>query len=232
MRKANLIICLGILLLILGCAHSRPVPIKPLPKEINTLLPGSVQKKMVGETMLEKASLIVLPGFIAMMDYQPPNLPPIAKGMIWICESQFESGLVCKLPEMKSTMLVPTSLGLMTAPAPGPFLIIKPDGQLYGVYHNMPLSVGIREFKNVPSGLFKNMDIPTRNSFRQEFIYNGKTKDTLKISYREFKDDMARPAFYQDLNYDLSESKIIGFRDIRIEVIEGTNTDIKFMVKN
>jgi hypothetical protein len=43
---------------------------------------------------------------------------------------------------------------------------------------------------------------------------------------------MARPAFYQDLNYDLSESKIIGFRDIRIEVIEGTNTDIKFMVKN
>jgi len=88
------------------------------------------------------------------------------------------------------------------------------------------LPLGIREFSNVPSGLFKNMDVPERNSFRQEFIYNGKTKDTLKISYREFKDDMARPAFYQDLSYDLSESRIIGFRDIRIEVIEATNTDI------
>jgi len=68
---------------------------------------------MVGETMLEKASLTLLPGFIAMMDYQPPNLPPIAKGMIWICESEFENGLICKLPEMKSEMFVPTGVGLM-----------------------------------------------------------------------------------------------------------------------
>lgn len=42
--------------------------------------------------------------------------------------------------------------------------------------------------------------------------------------------DMARPAFYQDLSYDLIESKIIGFKGTQIEIIEATNSEIKYMV--
>ncbi len=53
-----------------------------------------------------------------------------------------------------------------------------------------------------------------------------------EIAYREYKDGMAQLAFYQDLTYDLSDTKIIGFRDILIEVIEATNTNIEFIVKS
>ena len=71
-----------------------------------------------------------------------------------------------------------------------------------------------------------------RNYFKKEFIYNGKSGSTLKFSYREFSNDYARPAFTQDLQYDLDESSIIGFREMRIEVKEASNTNITYMVQN
>jgi hypothetical protein len=39
---------------------------------------------------------------------------------------------------------------------------------------------------------------------------------------------MARPAFNQDLKYDLNDGAVIGFRGARFEVIKATNTEIKF----
>ena len=66
--------------------------------------------------------------------------------------------------------------------------------------------------------------------FKQEFIYNGRVGDALKFAYREYLNDYARPAFTQDLQYDLSESKIIGFRGMRIEVINATNLEIEYKI--
>src|SRR3990170_4206250 len=65
----------------------------------------------------------------------------------------------------------------------------------------------------------------------RELVYNGKSKETIKISYREYRDDFTRPALYQDLSHDLSESREIAFRDMRIDVLDATNTSIKFRVK-
>jgi len=68
--------------------------------------------------------------------------------------------------------------------------------------------------------------------FKQELIYNGRVGVALKFIYREFLNDYARPAFTQDSQYDLSESKIIGFRGMRIEIINATNTEIEYKVLN
>ena len=66
--------------------------------------------------------------------------------------------------------------------------------------------------------------------FKQEFIYNGRVGNALKFIYREYVNDYARPAFTQDLQYYLSESKAIGFRGLRIEIISATNTEIQYKV--
>jgi hypothetical protein len=71
-----------------------------------------------------------------------------------------------------------------------------------------------------------------RSYFKQEFIYNGRVGDGLKFIYREYLNDYARPALTQDLQYDLSERKIIGFRGLRIEIINATNTEIEYKVLN
>lgn len=70
--------------------------------------------------------------------------------------------------------------------------------------------------------------VPQKRNQIQEFIYNGKVNNAIKFTYREYINDYARPAFTQDLQYDLNESKIIGFRGLRIEIIEASNSKIKY----
>lgn len=65
-------------------------------------------------------------------------------------------------------------------------------------------------------------------SFRKELVYTGIAQNVVSILYREFKDDMARPAFSQDLKYDLSESKIVGYRGARFEIIKATNQGLTY----
>lgn len=76
--------------------------------------------------------------------------------------------------------------------------------------------------------------IPTRvadvdaPNFRQELIYNGRSGEILKFLYREFSGDYARPAFSQDVQYDLKDGNMIGFKGVRIEVVEASNTRISY----
>jgi hypothetical protein len=41
---------------------------------------------------------------------------------------------------------------------------------------------------------------------------------------------MARPSFTQDLQYDLSEGNIVGFKGLRIEIIKAQNTKIEYKI--
>jgi hypothetical protein len=72
--------------------------------------------------------------------------------------------------------------------------------------------------------------VTTPNSFQQTLIYTGKLGNKLRIGYREFSGSFARPAFNNDVEYDLNESNIIGYKGARIEVLEATNEYIKYKV--
>ena len=69
-------------------------------------------------------------------------------------------------------------------------------------------------------------------NFKQELIYNGRVGDGLKFIYREFSGDLARPSFTQSIQYDLSKSNLIGFKDAELEIIEATNTEISYTVRS
>ena len=84
------------------------------------------------------------------------------------------------------------------------------------------------------TGFKTKSDIYTENNcsdcFKQEFIFNGKVGSSLKFIYREYINDMARPAFKQDLQYDLNESNIVGFKGLRLEIIKTTNTSVEYKI--
>lgn len=82
---------------------------------------------------------------------------------------------------------------------------------------------------------FTNYEYVTINQidgsgYRRTLFYNGKTKDILAIGYREFSDDKIRAAFSNEVEYDLGESNLIGYKGARIEVINATNTEITYKV--
>lgn len=76
----------------------------------------------------------------------------------------------------------------------------------------------------------KNLTVPAKDAIQQRLIYNGKSGDKVKIGYREFINSMARPAFNNDVEYDLTESKQIGYKGALIEVTEANNQIIKYKV--
>jgi len=72
--------------------------------------------------------------------------------------------------------------------------------------------------------------VTSSDTFQQTLIYSGKVGDKINVGYREFSGSIARPAFNNEVEYDLSESKVIGYKGARIEVIEATNQYLKYKV--
>ena len=63
-----------------------------------------------------------------------------------------------------------------------------------------------------------------------ELIYGGTDGKSLTITYREYTaDDLARPAFYQNLVYESKKSRI-RFKETVIEIHEATNEKIVYTV--
>ena len=67
-------------------------------------------------------------------------------------------------------------------------------------------------------------------SFKQELIYGGKIGNIIKIHYREYLNNLARSAFAQNLEYDLSDSNFIRFKNFSFEILDADNSVIKFKV--
>lgn len=76
----------------------------------------------------------------------------------------------------------------------------------------------------------KKVDSVTERTFQQTLIYSGKIGNKINIGYREFTSDIARMAFNNNVEYDLSESKTIGYKGAEIDIIEATNRAIKYRV--
>ena len=70
----------------------------------------------------------------------------------------------------------------------------------------------------------------TEDSFQRTLIYSGKVGNKINVGYREFSGNYARPAFNNNVEYDLSESNTIGYKGALLEVIEATNQYIKYKV--
>ena len=71
---------------------------------------------------------------------------------------------------------------------------------------------------------------PLVNSFQQELIYNGRVGNAVKFLYREVSAQYLRSSFTQDVQYDLSEGNMIGFKGARIEIIDANNRNLRYRV--
>jgi hypothetical protein len=77
---------------------------------------------------------------------------------------------------------------------------------------------------------YKRVHLQTENqsSFQQTLIYNGKVGSKINIGYREFQGGLARAAFSNEVEYDLSESKTIRYKGAVLDVIDANNQSITY----
>jgi len=94
--------------------------------------------------------------------------------------------------------------------------------------------VSIWQDLNKSAKYIKIGGIPTESGgFKKELVYQGLSKSTIKVLYREYVNDIARPAFSQIVEYDLDEygKCTIVFKGARINVIEANPTSIFYTVE-
>jgi hypothetical protein len=74
----------------------------------------------------------------------------------------------------------------------------------------------------------------TADRFRKVIYYSGLSSNTIRLSYREFSDDIARPAFTQDLEIGLSPKfpQEISFKGIHVRIKSADASGIKYVVLN
>lgn len=78
----------------------------------------------------------------------------------------------------------------------------------------------------VPSGLCM-----VSNSLVKTIEYNGKSSNTLKFTYREFSDNMARAAYTTDFTVDLSDgTKVLAYKGAKLKINEANNSSINYTV--
>lgn len=67
-----------------------------------------------------------------------------------------------------------------------------------------------------------------RPNFRRELIYNGRSGDTLRFTYREYSGELLSAQLIQMIQYNLKNGATFGYKGARVEVIEASPARIKY----
>lgn len=76
-------------------------------------------------------------------------------------------------------------------------------------------------------------DAMSGSGSRTELLYQGLDRGAVRLSFREFVNELARPAFTQESTYTLEpggRSTTISLRRARIETLSASNNEIRYRV--
>ena len=202
---------MAVMVFLCGCATPTPLPEI---EEIRYPKLGSEATTELGDTMVRYVIAAKLPSYQLLQTVQNPFngqalvragtiLTPFASDEVY---ESFREGMLCRHRET------------------GEWCV----GQnAYGDCNAFTCSLGKADVQAKPADW---IDTATRN-IDQQLMYNGRVGSSVKFTYREFTaNGYARDSFTQDVQYDLTEGNIIGFKGVRIEVIEATNRQIRYRV--
>lgn len=184
----------------------------------------------LGDTLLEKEKAFVYEGLelreritdngIAREYIVEPGRMPLVR--------RDPDGTAVYEPQGSSYYIIDKTFGRKALPKNG-YLVRRPNGtlELQGYYDLT--GAGRISPVNPQHTVGKQIDVG-RPSFRQELIYGGRVGDQIKVTYREYSGDFARAAFSQEVQYDLTTDKLIGFKGVRVEILSATNTKLVYKV--
>lgn len=201
-------------------ACALPVPIIPVPSKVTNYEIGRVQRAAVGEPIFEVVTARRVPQFVVAFDHQPPRWGPLAPsrrlvaGMVFSASSRNADG---------------TFVAYSDEYDPKAGIIVTPEGHALGwLYGNN--SQSRKNWTAEPLFRPGAGHVKGAGAFRAQIIYSGLTGTTLRAAYREFVDNLARPAFAQELQYELGQDRVISFKSVRVEILSASNTLIEYRV--
>lgn len=111
------------------------------------------------------------------------------------------------------------------------------DKNLDGAFESVNTWAGLFPSKlNPPIAYTRGKTLPATDAgkaFKQTLIYLGMSGPTLRLSYREFVNDMARPAFTEEVTFNLSGKypETVAYKDIVIDVLGAGNSGLSYVIR-
>lgn len=200
-------------LLLSGCAVKYN-PAIPKTERVDRPEIGQISKAQIGDHMLTKGVLV---------EQEALNLRQPVDGFLY----DITQGVYPKLGQAESEQFF-SSAGVTRSPLADPF-------QAVSVRDESPRQVCVVTVFSVRACYDADFSISTvtsahEASFQQTLIYSGRVGNKINVGYREFSSNTARPAFNNDVEYDLTASNRIGYKGAEIEVLHADNTGITYKV--
>lgn len=87
---------------------------------------------------------------------------------------------------------------------------------------------------DVPPAAYRIGDQSMQNGFKYELLYQGIDNGVVRIAYREYTENLARPAYSQNLTYTLEPNAgtRMRFRDVSAVIHAANNNQIKYTVES
>jgi hypothetical protein len=233
MRTLLVMLSIASLATLVGCAQIDRFSPSATERTEATLKPsvGERTTATLGDTLIVQGRTVYAPSIRLKESYETE----------WIRNSGgrafpfvFEQGAV--LREVGQYKGIPIYIG----PAKGG--LVGSDGKQFGAYGLGVRSDGQVDYVHLSGSIIpetpnrraqvENIQVvyETKETFQQQFIYSGRNADSLFFTYREFSGDLARPAFTQNVTYSVRDGTTVGFKNLRIEVINASNVTIDYRV--
>lgn len=151
-----------------------------------------------------------------------------AKGSAWLGRSALPTGSrLQKMEHNGDTYYCPMMMGYGT----GCLVDTNSDMSFDKAYTINAYGTPVNGDKIDPIPYKKSSGV-VQSGFKYELIYHGIEESVVNISYREYSQDLARPAFQQELNYTLqSANTTVNFRDIEMTIHQASNNTIDYTVR-
>jgi hypothetical protein len=221
MRKAFLVGALSTILGVSGCT-SVTVPL-PQAKKGTTVVLGKRTSTGVGDAILAEFDYFYRSGAVpdasvearsAEWSMRIPAGTPLMEVLLrdqkWYCTTFFAAYNLMGVPGANAC--------LRDSKGDGRFDQVDHTGASWGVAQTQPVT-------------YRPTEIGQPGGFKVELLYEGISGNVVNVTYREFSENMIRPAFQQDLKYTITKpDEEISFRGAKIIVHSSTNSKIEYTV--
>lgn len=211
----------GLLSVLAGCT-SVSVPM-PQAKKGSSVVIGQRVTAGVGEPILAEYDYFYRAGAVpdapvearsAEWTMRIPAGTPLMEVMLrdqkWYCTTFFAAYNLMGIPGANAC--------LRDSRGDGHFDQVDHTGASWGIAQTQPIT-------------YRPTEIAQPGGFKVELLYEGISGNVVNITYREFAENMIRPAFQQDLKYTLARpDEEVSFRGARIVVHSATNSKIDYTV--
>jgi hypothetical protein len=221
----------------LASCYARPrlTPLVPTDTPLANYSIGELRKTAPGGILVERIEgAAILPGYVPNGPIQVKSIgeqPPPARD-VWAAHYRYEGKCQNGSYLVTHPGFYAGTIGIVVAAdgtVPCDKAVVQIAGSKAGRSWSLTRLKAGNEFSPKP---FIAQSGPA--SVRWQLLYGGRSGNELLLDYREFVNlgstSEARPAFFQQIKYDVGASKLINFRETQIEVVASSNNEISFRV--